>query len=416
MQLLNIVKYENALLKKRLERLHKVGTNEIMRLRVYAEKTLYPKLDEWLGLRIKGESAAIETLSFLFKSAIEREEPLYFRHRLEGEDVFIDKDLIAHPLPMLPDSSHFSDVCDPSLASRFTPAQLLSLGSRCKDLASQAWLNAGDLSLLLIRTASRMLHHGEVADTIPPVWANFDRGQFTRVASVFDPEDTERVDWRHLIVCLALPEPLSTPTLSQLKQMKADFRANDKDSDGKLTYREFLDVTFWFEDRLNDLPAGKSSHSRPQRNTKSISVGGGEEEEGESGIQQLKTTLFQLFSVPDADDHTLLLQEREAASAIEEGKSDIESSSSRPATAPKIYGEAAQRTNALNFNTLAVDDLLPYLCFDSANGATGPEKLAQLIPGNERSPVIKEFLARAGEKGQAHVFVRKNVSKMHVDV
>ena len=76
-------------------------------------------LDRWIGLRVKTESTAIDTVTHLIKvpfcayvpcaplptisiqTTIEAGTPLYYQLRLYDENVFVDKELLVRPLPSL---------------------------------------------------------------------------------------------------------------------------------------------------------------------------------------------------------------------------------------------------------------------------------------------------------------------------
>ena len=135
-QLRHIVTLENQIVQARLQRVMRNCQLEVSRLKQYAESDLYPRFEHWLALRVKGENASIDTLLFLIKSAVEREEPIYHRIRLEGADVFVDKDLICTPIPELPLSGPFSGLSDPHAANRFSAPQLDNLARQLRRYAS----------------------------------------------------------------------------------------------------------------------------------------------------------------------------------------------------------------------------------------------------------------------------------------
>jgi hypothetical protein len=58
-------------------------------------------------MRVKGESGSIESLAKLVRTSIEQEIPLHYRLRLEDEDLYVDQDVVCHPLPTVPSSSPF---------------------------------------------------------------------------------------------------------------------------------------------------------------------------------------------------------------------------------------------------------------------------------------------------------------------
>jgi hypothetical protein len=66
-QFRELVKLENDTLALRVHKLLRNCSHEVAQLKMYNESVFLSKLEEWLGLRIQGESAAIDTLSFIFK-------------------------------------------------------------------------------------------------------------------------------------------------------------------------------------------------------------------------------------------------------------------------------------------------------------------------------------------------------------
>lgn len=93
-QLKQIINNENRLLSARIRRLHRNGMMEIRQLKHYNEKVFLPKLDEYLELRIHGESDAVDALIYHIKvNHIEKERTITQQIKIEGENVFIEADL-----------------------------------------------------------------------------------------------------------------------------------------------------------------------------------------------------------------------------------------------------------------------------------------------------------------------------------
>lgn len=316
-QLREIVESENALLVARVRRIFRNAAADVHALHRYYHTTFINKLEEWLTLRIQGENGSIESFVFVVKAAIEEETPLHYQLRLEGENIFVDKDMICQPLPRLPRTGPFqplhmqvpvsassSSSTTPSVSlpnNRFqcTPAQLSHL---CRNLSRVAvgadLIRTEDLASLFVRMA-RASTRGAPDESLPSGWMDkltfrsqlssprgsvpgntqqmnvTDNRLFHRLAMCFDLDKTGNIDWREVISTLALPAGVSSPSHSQLSQMWARFCDNDTDGDHMLTLTQFLGTVFWFED--------EEEMDKDDTDTT-------------LAITALKTVLFQLFS------------------------------------------------------------------------------------------------------------------------
>ncbi len=261
-QLKHVVATENKILEGRIARIMRNCAMEVAQLRNYADNELYPRFEQWLQLRVQGENSSIDTLLFLIKTAVEREEPLYHRLRLEGADVFIDKDILASPVPELPLTGPFSAMSDPHMANRFSAAQLDLLSSQCRRYASEALIAPQQLCDLLINFNGQ-LQRGFTPDVLPMRWTKFSRDEFTQLIAAFHASGADLLAWRSFIAALALPPPLSSPSLGQLKQVLSALEALDGDGDGKVQLDEFLKCDLWFEPRVLDAPANRVRSGPP---------------------------------------------------------------------------------------------------------------------------------------------------------
>jgi hypothetical protein len=65
-------------------------------------------------------------------------------------------------------------------------------------------------------------------------WTKFSRDEFTQLIAAFRASGADFLAWRSFIAALALPPPLSSPSLGQLKQVLPALEALDGDGDGKV--------------------------------------------------------------------------------------------------------------------------------------------------------------------------------------
>lgn len=247
-QLRSIVRSENDTLVRRVNRLARLAKAEIAEIWAYTE-IFEAKLDKWLGLRIKGESAAIDALVELAKTTIEDEVPLYYRLRLEGEHVYVDRDLIVLPLPSLPESSPFDEVGggDSANTKHLSPSQLDWLGSQCRSYCpGSAYMTRQDMGRLLQRAVAMPYRSGPLP-AVPSTWSAMPTDKIAALVAAFDPADTHTVDWREFAVGVSLPEGVSVPMFEQLVKMRDAYLADAKE-DGLVSLEAFMRVPFWFED------------------------------------------------------------------------------------------------------------------------------------------------------------------------
>ena len=133
-----LVTRENQILSARIRRIHRNAHLELSQLKYYNEKLFLPKLDAYLELRIRGESTAIDSLLYYVRTRIEEERCLTHAIRLEGENAFIDQDVLAVPSPesAVPTFvSGFSDLFDPLYSTRLTYAQLIHVANTLRSLS-----------------------------------------------------------------------------------------------------------------------------------------------------------------------------------------------------------------------------------------------------------------------------------------
>jgi hypothetical protein len=135
-QLRALILTENRLLSARIRRLHRNALLEMAQLRFYTEQIFLPKLDGYLELRVRGESAAIDAALYHVRLQIEAEKPLERQLRLEGENVFVDAEVLnlAPAEANLPKFTLFNDLFDPAYAARLTFAQLIHVTNQLKAL------------------------------------------------------------------------------------------------------------------------------------------------------------------------------------------------------------------------------------------------------------------------------------------
>lgn len=314
-QLKHMVETENEILMGRARRLLQHCVRTVVDLDTYAHTVFQQKLDNWLTMRVKGESNSINALIRVVRNAIEQETPLHFRLRLEDEDFFIDQDVLCHPLPSAPVWSPFESTAaaiallqdarntapsalrvpdllafSPDNIAAFiavaskhsvSPVQSASLSSSSSSSPSSL-MPASELRALLLRgakTLQRWLPNpsaspdGTAASTsngeaipspaafLPPVWVAADAGHVQRLVEPFVCEsplsaDAEGVvDWREFALALALPAALSSPSLSQLSKLSASY-SQAAEGGTRIALPAFHSVPLWFEHEAS--PAGSA--------------------------------------------------------------------------------------------------------------------------------------------------------------
>jgi len=261
-QLREIVRSENKLLCARIERLHRSAVRRVAMLLHYYKHVLLGKLERWLVLRVRGEAQAIDTLAFVVKQAIERASPLHFQLRLEGEDLFVDKDLVLHPLPEMPESGPFEEsLSKPHTTSGLSFSQLNNLMKALQAIGSSGRVLRLDCERALSRLAS-------VSDRLQPNlalnkdWqADIAENEGRRLAKLMDaadPTGSGWIDWCVLLMMLALPSDLSSPSQSQLSVLSQSYESVSLSlaTPHRLPASHFARIPLWFEtneQRMTDM-------------------------------------------------------------------------------------------------------------------------------------------------------------------
>jgi hypothetical protein len=70
--------------------------------------------------------------------------------------------------------------------------------------------------------------------------------------------------WRPLVASLALPPPLSAPSIQQLKDILRALENADTDRDGLVSLEEFVQVPLWFEPQVLDTAVNAIRSGPPQ--------------------------------------------------------------------------------------------------------------------------------------------------------
>jgi adenylate kinase family enzyme len=290
-QLRHIVATENSILLARVAKIAHNGAAEISQFRANFFVQLLPKLEKWLALRIKGETAAIHALSGYLKQNIEREllPPINFQLRLEGESLFLDEDLMNQEPPALPRGSLFTQA--KQNAENFSLQQLNHLAQQIKLNAQGDIVDSGLLLDLLERLASNS-SRAELEEALPLQWNGASRQEIAQFLAQFDPNQSKFIDWREFILSLGLNEAVGLPSEELLLEAREKFLALDTDLDGYINFSEFSRVPLWFD------------RQRQARNNNSGDVNNSKNDI--EGLHQLKYFLFNLFAAPS----TQILAER----------------------------------------------------------------------------------------------------------
>lgn len=97
-----VIERENAILRARVLILQRACIIEVEQVVSFCERILWKQLDHWLGARIRGEQAAIETLLAYLRGVVHMQEALPHPIHLENEDVYVQESIHHHALPPLP--------------------------------------------------------------------------------------------------------------------------------------------------------------------------------------------------------------------------------------------------------------------------------------------------------------------------
>jgi len=415
-QLRALIQTENRLLSARIRRLHRNALLEMAQLRFYTERLFLPKLDQYLELRVRGESSAIDACLYYLRTRIESEAALDKSLRLEGENMFLDADVLhlAPPEETLPKFDPFSDMFDPVYANRMTFAQIIHVTNQLKALCvggthgrgsaatavAAMDVKAAELYTLFLSQyhAAHSSSNGAGSTTasfypivgenhLPVKWGPGGESAtgetkgalltasapafFRELVGLFTggvaPSSSQQpssigsvapifarpyVDYRDFLLSLALLDSVATPSLAQVLSMQSSLAAADVDQDGRVSWAEFASVPLWIE-------TGPTGDALAQRGRPSDS-------RTAEPVQRLKEFFFHLFAV--------------------EQQSEQEDAPVAPGCQTFV---------------LPVTDLLLYLCFDdeeaTGGGNSGLEKaqlLVSAVPQERWGPLTPAFVTR----------------------
>ncbi|KNC51004.1 KPL2 protein isoform 1 [Thecamonas trahens ATCC 50062] len=228
---------EAVVFSQRVGRLFARGNEVVGRLGAEA-RTTYTALDETLGARFRKEVGAVNALVHHARVAIETEQYLEYQLNLEDTHFVIDKRLRVREAPPPPPAP---PVRESLHERRFTVKQLLSLCLAFSAEAPGGMVAADDFVLLILRLQAASAH-GQPA--LPKAWLDLPRQRIELLASIIDVNRTGSVDWRELVVLLALPY---YPSLAQLRTLKRAYAAHDHQSRGRVSREAFASVPLFFE-------------------------------------------------------------------------------------------------------------------------------------------------------------------------
>jgi len=171
---------------------------------------MYAQLDDWLGQRLRQETASASSLVSILRAAIESELPLPHQLRLDGEALQIDEALLLLPPPAPPPPP---PLAQRQLDATFTVAQLAGLASKLRDAASGLTISTETLGALLTRLASAGFD--AAAPLVPPSWQSLTAPAYAKLAALYGAASAT-VAWPELVVALAATR---MPTEAELSAM-----------------------------------------------------------------------------------------------------------------------------------------------------------------------------------------------------
>lgn len=220
---------ENSRFLEKVELILTNATTDIGSLKLYFEKSILSRLDEWLGLRIEGEAKAIDHVTSKLKQCVALEQKSPARLRITTQqDAFLNQDILLRPLNgWLPNGRRRA----------FTIEELsILLDALLGQVDSEdGIISTRDLDALLVRFV------GKLPRDTPLGLAAWNVGVFAQCFA-----SGGMIDWRRLLVNLALPQNISVPSSDQLMDMLDAFQiaASGK---SKVVEKEMMQVPFWFE-------------------------------------------------------------------------------------------------------------------------------------------------------------------------
>ena len=117
----------------------------------------------------------------------------------------------------------------------------------CRCHAADGLLSAGTMADMLARLACTQLRC-QPSQSLPVQWWGLGRAHWSKVVSLFDPLDSDVVDWREWVVALALPPSLPSLPLDRLQALRAQLEAVDEDKDGCVTWNQLAGVPVFYPD------------------------------------------------------------------------------------------------------------------------------------------------------------------------
>lgn len=232
-QIKELVKLENESFDYKLQHILQEGLDKVSQVVLYCKGEYIEKLDVLLGKRLEGESVSAERLLNTMQMAIDSEVSLDAPLVMEDMDVFVDNDVLCAPMKLM-------RLFNAPPPVRFSPPHLKALTKFCVDASEGSTIDSHDLQgvLLAFGRAQEGLPFGLDANTLP------------KLAKMFEDDSDNTgiaLEWRQVILTLALPSDLSSPTLLQLLRMLDDCSKLDEAGTGFLSRVDFDNVCLWYE-------------------------------------------------------------------------------------------------------------------------------------------------------------------------
>ncbi len=200
-----LVANQNRLLALRLQRSFQFAVSAVEETRAALFDREYPRMQKEIAARIKGESAAIDSLAAEIMTAIEGARPLFARLALEDCDFVVDDGYLVKSIPEAPQTSVFRPTAPPA-ASVVPVAQLRSLSKAFAKAAPGGVISAEQAATLLLGLAKTQYASGP-GEGVPAAWRRWTLTDFARALAPYALAGPapQRVDWREFVLRLSLP-------------------------------------------------------------------------------------------------------------------------------------------------------------------------------------------------------------------
>jgi hypothetical protein len=265
-QLSYCIQVENKLLLNRAKKILSHAIARVYNMKLSFYQHLVPRADQWIQLKLKGETMAIEQLGEWIKvNCVEKGRPIEEMLRIEGESLFIEKDCLLQLVPGNAKRSDFTDALNNTDENDyrrwFTIPQLRSLmNSLLPQSASSAahLLSAERLFSSLTQLRDLQFSHSIPLERycLPHAWTQNPNVNLIRdfVLNFQAPQEEFQsnqikgeVDLKHLLTVLAIcsfaagkgNEGQITPNLDSLRALMSHCIQADSSMSGSISWSAF---------------------------------------------------------------------------------------------------------------------------------------------------------------------------------